>query len=80
MRRTQKDFGPECCCLVVAGSRTRRQDRTFGVLEGEADTRLYGQAAVASQQQQAYRGKPVDWKFEGRMAVGVLRRVLRRAQ
>jgi hypothetical protein len=79
MRRTQKDFGLECCCLVVAGSQTHRQDQTFGGLEVAADTRLYGQAAAASQQQQAYRGKLVGSKFEGRMAVVVSRQVSRRA-
>lgn len=79
MRMTQKDFGLECCCLVVAGSQTHRQDQTSGGLEVEVDTRLYGRAVVASQQPQAYRGKPVDSKFEGRKAVAVLKQVLRRA-
>jgi hypothetical protein len=50
MRRTQKDFGLECCYRVVAGSQNHRQDQTFGGLEVEVDTRLYEQAAVASQQ------------------------------
>jgi hypothetical protein len=79
MRRTRKGFGPECCCPVEAGSQNRRQDQTFGGLEVEADMRLYGQAAVASQQQQVYRGKPMDLKCEEQMAVVVLRQVWRLA-
>jgi hypothetical protein len=68
-----------CCCLAAAGSRIHRQDRTFDELEAGVGTKLHGQAAVASQQEKASRGKPTGSKFEGRMAGLVSRQALRQA-
>ena len=77
---TEKECGLAYCYLVVAGSRNRRQDQTSGGLEVvEAGMKLRGQVAVASLQEQAFRGKPMDLMSEGQMAGPVLKQESKQA-
>lgn len=79
MHMTERRCGLKCCCLFAVGSRNHRQDLTSGGLEVEAGTKLRGQAAVASQQQQVSRGKLMGLKCEERMAGLASRQELQQA-